>query len=224
MTAARLFSIAFAALTAYLLLGVVVTLQALRPLDVAGVAFVQQYIHPFWDAAFAVIAIVGSSEVVLLGAGLLAGWLWLTGRRALAVVVLAYLLMYPFELFGKVFLPQDPPGTELVRNAYGYPLMNVKLGHSFPSGHAGRFTFFALLAWFWLGQAPAALRWPLRIAIAVLAVPVLVSRLYIGAHWPSDVVGGVLLGTALVFGALGWYATPSLQPAWAQPNGGEDES
>lgn len=207
------------AITGYFLLGLLITLQALRPLDVAGVEAVQQFVSPFWDAAFAAVAIAGSSEAVLAGALLLAGWLWLTGRRALAVVVLAYLLMYPFEFFGKVFLPQDPPGTELVYQPYRYPLLNFQLGHSFPSGHAGRFTFFAVLAWFVLGPAPGALRWPLRAALALGALPVLLSRPYIGAHWPSDIVGGALLGTAIACAALGWFALPGLHPRWLREPG-----
>lgn len=68
---------------------------------------------------------------------------------------------------------------------------------SFPSGHAmGSMVTYGLLAWLLAAGWP---RWPHRIAVAFAAV-VLVgligfSRLYLGAHWFSDVVGGFAAGT-----------------------------
>lgn len=70
---------------------------------------------------------------------------------------------------------------------------------SFPSGHAtSAMTLFGLLAWFALRGLPWKVgRW-LTGLFAAIATVIAVSRLYLGAHWPSDVVGGLLLGTALV--------------------------
>lgn len=56
--------------------------------------------------------------------------------------------------------------------------------------------------------------------IAVAAVSVLgvgFTRLYLGVHWPSDVLGGWLLGAALVYGAIASYGR-------AQSHTGERES
>lgn len=70
---------------------------------------------------------------------------------------------------------------------------------SFPSGHAtSSMTLFGLLAWFaWRG-----LGWPLNrllpAVFAAIAALIALSRLYLGAHWPSDVAGGLMLGAALV--------------------------
>ncbi|KUL43319.1 hypothetical protein ADL28_43870 [Streptomyces violaceusniger] len=90
---------------------------------------------------------------------------------------------------------------------------------AFPSGHALTATVaFGLLLWLMtLHGAPA--RW-LRLMIAVAAVSVLgvgFTRLYLGVHWPSDVLGGWLLGAALVYGAIASYGR-------AQSHTGERES
>ena len=64
---------------------------------------------------------------------------------------------------------------------------------SFPSGHAAAAVAGALAASRLLPEA--------RIAWWVLAAAIAISRVYVGAHWPSDVMAGAVIGFA-----LGWFA------------------
>jgi len=82
-------------------------------------------------------------------------------------------------------------------------------GYSFPSGHTSNAAIIAttlvLLLWPLLG--PRARR--LAVALAALwLVVTCVDRVMLGVHYPTDVVGGVLLGCGLVLasyaGYLGW--------------------
>jgi membrane-associated phospholipid phosphatase len=84
-----------------------------------------------------------------------------------------------------------------------WPWLIPTTGYSFPSGHAtSGATLYPLLGWLALrprGWGP--LGYGLGLAIGVF---VGVGRLYVGVHWPSDVLAGWALGMALSLGAVRW--------------------
>jgi undecaprenyl-diphosphatase len=78
------------------------------------------------------------------------------------------------------------------------PLLRVitETGYSFPSGHAASaLTAFAMVAWLvcmvTTGRTIRATAW---LAAGLLTVAVGLSRVYLGVHYPSDVLGGWVLG------------------------------
>jgi len=69
------------------------------------------------------------------------------------------------------------------------PLVHVPGNPSFPSGHAAiSFACAATLAW--LTPLP-------RVALYGLAVLIASSRVYVGVHYPLDVIGGAVLGLGI---------------------------
>ena len=94
-----------------------------------------------------------------------------------------------------------PAGVRLIVPASAFP--------SFPSGHAaGAMALAALAARFW----------PRRRGLFFLAAGLVAfSRVYLGQHYPTDVLAGAVLGlaaAALVYGF--WYAPPKAgRPRWA---------
>lgn len=80
------------------------------------------------------------------------------------------------------------------------PLMAVPHSGAFPSGHASAsFACATVLAW--------AFPW-LRVPAFVLAAAIACSRVYVGVHWPLDVLGGAVLGVLVATALLRLAANP----------------
>lgn len=90
-------------------------------------------------------------------------------------------------------------------------------GSSFPSGHAmGSMTLslvLILLAW------PTRWRWPVVVLGALFVLLVGFSRVYLGVHYPSDILGGWAAALVWTFGVYGLVFNGALRP-WAKQSAG----
>jgi len=135
--------------------------------------------------------------VMVLIAGLLL-W-WRIGRLEAALIVIAALLSQ-VDILLKLLINQSRPSGTLIQ------ILSQVSGSGFPSGHA----MFSIL---FLGTLAYILDFRLRksglriwsiIFFSLLTLLVGLSRIYLGVHWPSEVLGGYLFGgiflTALIWG------------------------
>lgn len=74
---------------------------------------------------------------------------------------------------------------------------------SFPSDHTSGSYAFAAASW---GQAP---KW-VQYSFTIIAVIVMVARVYVGVHWPTDVLAGLVVGT--ISGRLMWKLSRLIYP------------
>ena len=124
---------------------------------------------------------------------ILLGLAWRWGSEGWTRIFLAMLLaMMLAGVTGTVIkrsIPRARPSVQ-TDTRWGGPRFSSKY-HSFPSGHVGASTAF-------FGVLLIARR---RIGLACLPIPILIgfSRMYIGAHYLSDVVCAAVLGTSCAF-------------------------
>lgn len=89
------------------------------------------------------------------------------------------------------FHTQRPIGQPGIRSIY----LSSAAGNSFPSGHSqGAATFYPYLWQHW----PQKKYWLVMGLLMITGVGF--SRLYLGVHWPGDVIGGFMIGSLIVWG------------------------
>lgn len=186
-------------------------------LDLPAVRYLAEHRAGWLTTAMRATTTMGSS-VSLLPAVLVVGMA--SYRRARSWAALAQLLVV---MGGAVALYQ------LVKVLVARPRPDVSLmaasasGYAFPSGHTTQTTAVAISAALLL--ASWTRRWPRKVTIwaaaVLLCLAVGFSRVYLGVHWPTDVLAGYALG-ALWASTCALAARTARQRRGARCTGGTD--
>lgn len=152
----------------------------------------------FNDPPQPVAAVLGASNALLrpvpltVVCAVLLGWVLLRagGRRVrleeVRALGLSFLLAELLAQGAKRVVDQPRPLSVVEGlDQHGYP--TDPRGMSYPSAHTAVAVAVVCALWPWMTR-------PQRTVGAVLAVLVAANRIYIGAHWPLDVLGGAAVG------------------------------
>lgn len=162
-------------------------------------------IGPLWvEEAMRDITALGSASVLILITAGVVLYLLMTGRRSAALMV--FVSVAGGQVLSSLLkLGIDRPRPELVSHLAEVYTM------SFPSGHA----MLSAVTYLTLGALLARIEKRRATKIYVLSVAVLItvlvgaSRVYLGVHWPSDVLAGWCAGFA--WAMLCWLAANFLR-------------
>lgn len=156
-------------------------------LQVAIIRCIQYFHNPILDSFFISITNLGSEAFYFIIIPII---YWSINKRAgLGLGVTLILSIYLNAFLKETLMTKRPIGYPGIRSIY----LSSAGGYAFPSGHAqgtstvwGYLTGYFKSKWlYWLGLS--------------LIVLVSLSRLYLGVHWPIDVVGGAALGLAMAY-------------------------
>ena len=175
-------------------LSVLSGLHSRLPGDVDISEWVQGSLFPGMGVSRLVRA-VGSTEVVLGTGAVVAVALWLMGWRRQALLLALGLVVLPFLQHGlKQLIDRPRPTPDLVELRAG------SSSPSFPSGHVmSAALLYGFLFYLSLRIAlPSILRLALMGWCAFMLVVSGPANIYVGVHWPSDVVGGYAWAAVLL--------------------------
>lgn len=170
------------------------------PGDVGVSQWVQDWRASWLDTAMEVVAVSGDRVVAAVVALVAGVALWIARRRIDAAFLIAAIAAgFVARTLVKALVGRPRPPEELVE------IIRQGDGFSFPSGHALHYTvFLGFLFLVFTSIMPAGPgRLAVRLALIATLVVVGLSRIYLGAHWLSDVIGGYAFGGA-VLAATAW--------------------
>lgn len=153
-----------------------------------------------FDSIFSVLSDIGKFEVSILALLVIL----VVMRRIWAGIVTLVLFagFHVIEIFGKFYVDHPPPPQFMLRTQHmiDFPQFHVRSEFSYPSGHAGRTAFLSILLFILILQSKRIspmMKVILCSMIGVYDIVMFLSRPYLGEHWMTDVLGGILLGGSL---------------------------
>jgi len=173
-----------------------VHVHPILPLDVAITDSFQQNQAPWLRITMLVISYPGSSLLLPVLVLLTVVFFWVVGLRLEALLVAGLsTISLLLNLLLKIQVSRPRPTVNLVH------IIQAAVGYSFPSGHVMTYiAYWGLLFSFGFILFEGRHWWRIALLGTSAAFVVLIgpSRVYLGDHWASDVLGAYLIGEVLL--------------------------
>jgi membrane-associated phospholipid phosphatase len=192
----------FVAAIGFIVLAFFANKIAYFPLDLAITRWVQTF-HPAWFVTFMLLVswpgyFPQAPVLVILAVSLLyfSGFRWEAITSCGAVIIQTIL-----DGAIKIIIHRPRPASNLVN------VITVLQSYSFPSGHVLFYSvFLGFLVFIVYSRLKASgLRSALLLLFGTMIILVGISRIYLGEHWASDVLGAYLLGSLCLLAMIQIY-------------------
>ena len=165
----------------------------------------QNHLPLRFDPFFSSLSLIGSFEItttVLLV-------ILLLRKKILSIFISFFFFLgaHVIEVFGKTFLHHPGPPHLFFRYNlnFNFPSSYVQPGSSYPSGHSLRILFLTVIVWFIIfgsKKLSKNQKYLAMTAMGIFTFLMLISRVSLGEHWTTDVIGGSIFGAGAALFAL----------------------
>lgn len=187
----------FSLLIAFLILTLFVVKQVTRPFDLVVTQTIQQVTFSQLDNGLSFFTLLGSIEFSCFAVLVMCWYLYRKYNWSGAFLYLFFFVALScVEFVLKYFVTSTGPGPEFDRNPFHWGVVAISTPYSFPSGHTFRGAFLLGIWYQRLSQREATPNRSLliqKIVIVLFMIGIGYSRIYLGDHWFSDVLGGYVL-------------------------------
>jgi len=157
--------------------------------------WIHQWETPLLDMFFKSVTLLGGTSFVMSFSLIL--FIWLVSERQYSQSTIfassGLLTWTTIHILKGTFMRTRPELWKLSTDVSSY---------SFPSGHAMLSLSLYGLSAYLVAQVYPHFRRRIYSGAGILTFFISVSRLYLGVHWPTDVLGGIALGAIILFLAL----------------------
>lgn len=155
--------------------------------DTTFMYWLHGYANPSLDAVMLTITQLANPSVVVVIVAVTLEILWWQHHRSEAkIFAIACLGAFILNNGMKLFFAKPRPHI--------FPSLISETSFSFPSGHAlGSFVMYGFLAYLLSARFPKFSKFIYTLAVITIAI-IGLSRMYIGVHWPTDIIAGYGVG------------------------------